>query len=48
LIEAIEASDCQMLVDYDAKTATRKELIRHLEDSCCPVLEKLTKTDGKK
>jgi hypothetical protein len=43
IVEAIEKSDCPMLQEFDAMTATRKELIKHLEDSCCPVLEKLAK-----
>ena len=33
-------------VEFDARVVVlqhRKELIQHLEDSCCPVLEKLAK-----
>jgi hypothetical protein len=33
-----------MLQEFDATTATRAELVKHLEDSCCPVLEKLAKS----
>ena len=41
IIDAVQESQCPMLVDLNLKTISKDNLITHLSDACCPVLEKL-------
>jgi hypothetical protein len=42
IIHAVHESECPMLQDLNLKTITKENLIQHLSEACCPVLEKLS------
>jgi len=41
ILEAVRSEKCPMLDEMDLKKTSKKEIITHLREACCPVLEKL-------
>jgi hypothetical protein len=41
IISAVHEAECPMLADIDLETISKQNLIEHLTEACCPVLEKL-------